>query len=82
MKTMSITSMTSTSGMTLISDSDVATRGPRRCRRPDPPWLLAGCTLGTAQRSYEKLRSVMFRNSSEKSSIAPASSFIFCVKWL
>src|SRR4029079_4169832 len=46
MKMMSSTSMTSTSGTTLISASEVATRAlrPRRWRPPpDPP---AGCTFG------------------------------------
>src|SRR4029079_3135999 len=49
MKMMSSTSMTSTSGTTLISASDVATRAlrPRRWRPPpDPPVGCTFCILG------------------------------------
>jgi len=83
---MSSTSITSTSGTTLISDSEVDTRCDRP-RRPPPP-VLDACTFGISQWSldfeiaivYVKLRSAMFKNSSEKSSISPAKYFTRPVK--
>ena len=45
MKMISSTSITSTSGTTLISASEVVTRGPRPRRPPPASWLTA-CTLG------------------------------------
>lgn len=72
--------MTSTSGITLISASVVDTRRPRA--RWPPPDEDAGRTFGTGGLSYVKLRSAMFRNSREKSSISDASAFVVLAKWL
>ena len=72
--------MTSTSGMTLISARVVDTRRPRA--RWPPPDEDAGRTFGTGNLGYVKLRSAMFRNSSEKSSISDASAFVVLAKWL
>lgn len=71
--------MTSTSGITLISASVVDTRRPRA--RWPPPDEDAGRTFGTDP-FYVKLRSAMFRNSREKSSISDASALVVLVKWL
>ncbi len=80
MKMISRTSITSTSGTTLISESADVTRGRRR-RPPPPPWPDAplGITLGMRS-SYVKFRSAMVRNSIEKSSIAVANCFTWSAK--
>ena len=90
MKMISSTSITSTSGTTLISASDVATRAPRAA----PSASAAACLLtfgmvasigelhGPSASIYVKFRSEMFRNSSEKSSISDAKCFTLLVKWL
>ena len=72
--------MTSTSGITLISASVVDMRRPRA--RWPPPDDDAGRTFGTGSLVYVKLRSAMFRNSREKSSISDASALVVLVKWL
>ena len=69
MKMMSSTSMTSTSGTTLISASDV------RDARPAALTARGIVTDGLNLGHYVKFRSTMFRNSSEKSSISEARIF-------
>ena len=67
MKMISSTSITSTSGMTLIS----ASVGPTAAPALMPPARVAA-TDAHDLRHYVKFRSAMFRNSSEKSSITAA----------
>ena len=76
MKMISSTSITSTSGTTLISASEVATRWPRPAR-PEP-LPVDGVDLG----HQVKLRSAMFRNSIAKSSISEANSLTRFARWL
>ena len=82
MKMMSSTSITSTSGTTLISGEGgrhLRPAPPAGAAVPDAP---AATTLGMAASSYVKLRSAMVRNSIEKSSIAVANCFTWWAKWL
>ena len=91
MKMISSTSMTSTSGTTLISESDGghARPAPRAARRRSVscsmnfrhPLPKLACVV-RADGVYVKFRSEMFRNSSEKSSISVANCFTRFVKWL
>ena len=76
MKMMSSTSITSTSGTTLISASEVATRRPRPAR----PDAASGGSLDF--RHQVKFRSAMFRNSIAKSSISDANSLTRFDRWL
>ena len=69
MKMISSTSMTSTSGTTLISLSELATRRPRPARAVDPPGP-DSCSF-----TYVKFLSAMFRNSIAKSSMPDANTF-------
>jgi hypothetical protein len=70
-KMISMTSMTSTSGMTLISESEVPTRATRPRRALDKPTGSLFRIFGILA-AYVKFRSAMFRNSSEKSSSVDA----------
>ena len=86
MKMMRSTSITSTRGMTLISERVVETRRPRR---PRPTTSGIGITFGMAiivaagpGAPYVKFLSAMLRNSSAKSSISDAYVFTLVVKWL
>ncbi len=80
MKITSSTSMTSTSGTTLISASDVDTRIARARRPPD---RLGGCWIGSSfGMVHVKFRSAIVRNSSEKSSISFANAFTWLVRSL
>ena len=79
MKMMSSTSITSTSGTTLISARAVTTRRERPRRGPSTD--SSDCSFGI-ESPYVKFRSEMFRNSSEKSSISEASSFTREARWL
>ncbi len=80
MKMMSRTSITSTSGMTLISAS-VVDDTPAARRHGRRSWESVR-TFGMPRVPYVKFRSAMLRNSSEKSSISVANPFTFVVKWL
>ena len=73
MKMISSTSTTSTNGVTLISASVPACRAPAASRLPPP-------LTEIAYRYSPKLRSAMFRNSSEKSSMRAPISRMPCPK--
>ncbi len=81
MKITSSTSITSTSGTTLISASEVDTRiaagaAPAALR-------LGGCCIGSSfGMAQVKFRSAIVRNSSEKSSISFANAFTWLVRSL
>ena len=77
MKMMSSTSITSTSGTTLISASDVDDAAA--AARSGPTQLL---TRRPQLRHYVKFLSPMFRNSIAKSSISDANSFTRSDRWL
>jgi hypothetical protein len=85
MKMISSTSITSTSGTTLISESDVVIRRPRlpRPRRRSPSAASSALVAGPRHPysgHYVKFLSAMFRNSIEKSSIDEAKFFTRCEK--